>query len=167
MPNPEGQINHQQPAPNSGLPDLVIIRRGENRASCTILPLRGTRGLDFLLYPLRKIPDLSRHLLLAPDAPPLTIADAGRPLLLLDANWHQAAKMRNAVEPVEARSIPQGWQTAYPRRSKIHTDPGNGLATVEALFAARCILGRRDNSILRLYHWRDTFLTINRSLLVG
>ena len=35
--------------------------------------------------------------------------------------------MRKAVEPVEARSIPPGWQTAYPRRSKIHDDPDTGL----------------------------------------
>ena len=97
---------------------LIIVRRGENRAQCTIRPLRGTPGLDFLLYPLRQKPDLSRHLLLAPDAPPLTRADAGRPLLLLDANWRHAPRMRKAIEPVEARSIPPGWRTAYPRRSR-------------------------------------------------
>ena len=144
---------------------LIIVRRGENRAQCTIRPLRGTPGLDFLLYPLRQKPDLSRHLLLAPDAPPLTRADAGRPLLLLDANWRHAPRMRKAIEPVEARSIPPGWRTAYPRRSKIHSDPETGLATVEALFAALCVLGRRDDSLLRLYPWRDAFLTLNRGIM--
>ena len=143
---------------------LIILRRGENRAKCTIQPLRGTPGLDFLFYPLDRKPDLSRHLLLAPGAPPLTAADAGRPLLLLDANWRHAAKMRRAVEPVEARSIPAGWRTAYPRRSKIHADPDTGLATVEALFAACCVLGRRDDSLLRHYPWRDAFLALNREL---
>ena len=147
------------------LPVLIIVRRGEDRAQCTIQPLRGTPGLDFLRYPLRQKPDLSRHLLLAPGAPPLTIADADRPLLLLDANWRHAEKMRKAVEPVEARSIPPGWRTAYPRRSKIHADPDTGLATVEALFAATCVLGRRDDSLLRLYSWRDAFLALNRELL--
>jgi len=140
---------------------LIIIRRGEDRAKCTIQPLRGTPGLDFMPYPLRQMPDLSRHLLLAPDAPPLTPADADRPLLLLDANWRHAEKMRKAVEPVEARSIPPGWQTAYPRRSKIHTDPDTGLATVEALFAALCILGHRDDTLLRFYPWRDAFFARN------
>ncbi len=143
---------------------LIIVRRGENRARCTIQPLRGTPGLDFLLYPLRQKVDLSRHLLLAPDAPPLTTADAGRPLLLLDANWRDAAKMRHAIEPVEARSIPPGWQTAYPRHSKIHADPDTGLATVEALFAATCVLGCRDDSLLRLYRWRNAFLALNQSV---
>ena len=144
---------------------LIIVRRGEDPAKCTVRPLRGTPGLDFLPYPLRQKPDLSRHLLLAPDAPPLTPADAGRPLLLLDASWRHAANMRKAVEPVEARSIPPGWQTAYPRRSKIHEDPGAGLATVEALHAALSLLGFRDDSLLRFYPWRETFLGLNRERL--
>ena len=144
---------------------LIIVRRGENRAQCSIQPLRGTPGLDFRYYPLRQKPDLSRFILLAPDAPPLTSADSDRPLLLLDANWHHAGKMRKSVEPVEARSIPPGWRTSYPRKSKMHTDPDNGLATVEALFAAVCITGRRDDSLLRLYPWRDEFLAINRDLI--
>jgi ribosome biogenesis protein Tsr3 len=146
-------------------PILIIVRRGEDRAQCTIQPLRGTPGLEFLRYPLRQKPDLSHHLLLAPGAPPLTTADACRPLVLLDANWRHAAKMRKAIEPVEARSIPLGWQTAYPRRSKIHADPDTGLATVEALFAALCVLGHRDDSLLRLYPWRDAFLALNRNLI--
>ena len=146
-------------------PVLIVVRRGEDPAKCTVRPLRGTPGLDFLPYPLRHKPDLSRHLLLAPDAPPLSSTDAGRPLLLLDASWRHAAKMRRAVEPVEARSIPPGWITAYPRRSKIHDDPEAGLATVEALFAARCVVGGRDDSLLRFYPWRHAFLELNRERL--
>lgn len=147
------------------IPVLILVRRGEDPAKCTVRPLRGTPGLEFLSYPLRQKPDLSRHLLLAPDAPPLTPADADRPLLLLDASWRHAGKMRKAVEPVEARSIPPGWQTAYPRRSKIHADPDAGLATAEALFAALCVLGFRDDSLLRFYPWRDAFLDLNRGRL--
>ena len=146
-------------------PVLIVIRRGEDPAKCTVRPLRGTPGLEFLPYPLRRRPDLSRHLLLAPDAPPLSAADAGRPLLLLDASWRHAATMRRAVEPVETRSIPPGWQTAYPRRSKIHADPETGLATVEALFAALCTLGIRDDSLLRCYPWRAAYLELNHARL--
>ena len=144
---------------------LIVVRRGEDPRQCTVRPLRGTPGLEFLPYPLRTRPDLSRHLLLAPAAPPLTPADAGRPLLLLDASWRHAAAMRKAVEPVEARAIPPGWQTAYPRRSKLHADPETGLATVEALYAALCTLGFRDDSLLRCYPWRDAFLDLNRDRL--
>ena len=146
-------------------PILIVVRRGEDPAKCTVRPLRGAPGLDFLSYPLRQRPDLSRHLLLAPDAPPLTPADADRPLLLLDASWRHAERMRRAVEPVDARSIPPGWQTAYPRRSKTHADPDTGLATVEALFAALCVLGFRDDALLRFYPWRDAFLALNRDRL--
>ena len=145
---------------------LIVVRRGEDPAKCTVRPLRGTPGLEFMPYPLRHKPDLSRHLLLAPEAPPLTAADAGRPLLLLDASWRHAAKMRKAVEPVEARSIPPGWTTAYPRRSKTHEDPDAGLATVEALYAALCTLGCRDDSLLRFYFWRDAFLDLNRDRIL-
>ena len=144
---------------------LIIVRRRENRVKCTIQPLRGTPGLDFLYYPLRPKPDLSRYLLLAPGAPPLTSVDACRPLLLLDASWRHSVTMRKTIEPVDARSIPSDWRTAYPRHSKIHADPITGLATVEALFAAFCVLGRRDDSILRLYPWRDAFLALNRDLV--
>jgi pre-rRNA-processing protein TSR3 len=144
---------------------LIIIRRGEAPKKCTVRPLRGTPGLDFLPYPLRHKPDLSRHLLLAPDAPPLSSADAGRPLLLLDASWRHAAAMRRAVEPVASRSIPPGWRTAYPRQSKTHADPESGLATVEALYAALCTLGFREDSLLRAYPWRDAFLSLNRDRL--
>ena len=146
-------------------PVLIIVRRGEDPRKCTVRPLRGLPGLEFLPYPLRAKPDFSRHLLLAPDAPPLSRADAGRPLLLLDASWRHAAAMRKAVEPVEARSIPPGWQTAYPRRSKTHADPETGLATVEALFAALCTLGLRDDALLRFYPWRAAFLDLNRARL--
>lgn len=141
------------------------MRPGENRAKCTIHPLRGTPGIEFLSYPMSRKPDLSSHLLLAPGAPPLTPADAGRPILLLDANWRYTARMHRAMEPVEARSIPCGWKTAYPRRSKVHADPVTGLATVEALYAAFCILSCRDDAILRHYPWRDAFLALNHDLI--
>lgn len=144
---------------------LILIRRGEDPRQCTVRPLRGTPGLEFRPYPLRQKPDLARHLLLAPDAPPLSPADAERPLLLLDASWRRAAAMRKAVGTVEARSIPPGWRTAYPRRSKTHADPATGLATVEALYAALCTLGRRDDALLRFYPWRETFLELNRPFL--
>ena len=144
---------------------LIVVRRRENRVKCTIQPLRGTPGLEFINYPLRAKPDLSHHLLLAPDALPLTRADAGRPLLLLDGSWRHAAQMRKVIGPVEARSIPCAWRTAYPRVSKVQADPETGLATVEALFAAGCILGHRDDSLLRFYPWREKFLDLNQELL--
>lgn len=143
----------------------ILIRRGEAPHKCTVRPLRGRPGLEFMPYPLKHKPDFSRHLLLAPDGPPLHPADAGRSLLLLDASWRHAATMRQAVEPIQTRSIPVGWQTAYPRSSKIHTDPAAGLATVEALYAALLTLGHRDDTLLHHYPWHRKFLEINRALI--
>ncbi len=143
----------------------IMIRRGEAAAKCTIRPLRGTPGLDFIAYPLRREYDFSGHLLLTPDAPPLSPADARHPLLLLDASWRHAAKMRKAVTPLDCRSIPAGWRTAYPRQSKTGEDPASGLATVEALYAAFCTIGRRDDSLLRFYPWAEAFLELNAALL--
>ena len=37
-------------------------------------------------------------------------------------------------------------------------DPGAGLASIEALYLARALLGDRDPSLLAGYHWREPFL---------
>ena len=147
-------------------PVLIVIRRGEDPRKCSVRPLRGTPGIEFLPYPLRQVRDFSNHLLLTPGAPPLTPADLGRPLLLLDASWRHADRMKRAIGAVEPRSIPPNWLTAYPRQSKTHADPGTGLATVEALYAALTTLGIRDDSLLRHYPWRDAFLQLNHALLL-
>ena len=52
-------------------------------------------------------------------------------------------------------------RAAYPRVSKLGTDPDNGLATVEALFLAYHILGRPTECLLDHYHWADEFLRLN------
>jgi pre-rRNA-processing protein TSR3 len=60
------------------------------------------------------------------------------------------------------RGIPNCFSTAYPRRSKISIDPEAGLASVEALYLAKRILGEEDPSILQGYHWREEFLGANK-----
>jgi pre-rRNA-processing protein TSR3 len=42
--------------------------------------------------------------------------------------------------------------------SKIAEDPTGGLASVEALYLARLLLGSRDDSLLDDYYWRDPFM---------
>ncbi len=49
-------------------------------------------------------------------------------------------------------------ETAYPRRSKLFVDPVEGLATIEALYAAHCQMGRNVEELLSCYYWRDEFL---------
>lgn len=79
---------------------------------------------------------------------------------MLDGTWRLAEKMEKFYLDVPVRSIPT-WQTAYPRVSKNFADPQEGLATIEALFAALHALGRDTNGLLDQYHWADRFLELN------
>jgi len=114
--------------------------------------LRGKPDLRF---------DATGFLLLSVDAPPLSRADAGKPLLLLDSTWRWLSQLEDCVvgEPTR-RSIPSGLRTAYPRVSKVFDDPSGGLASIEALYVARKVLGEDDPALLDGYHWKDDFLQI-------
>ncbi|MCK5944232.1 MAG: hypothetical protein KAI24_19755 [Planctomycetes bacterium] len=114
--------------------------------------LRGKPGFEF---------DATGFLLLAVDAPPLSTADAGHPLLLLDSTWRWLPQLEACVvgEPIR-RSIPGGLRTAYPRVSKVFDDPAAGLASIEALYVARKLLGDDDPDLLEGYHWKQEFLEI-------
>jgi pre-rRNA-processing protein TSR3 len=69
--------------------------------------------------------------------------------------------MQRDFVDVPPRSL-HGYQTAYPRASKLGTDPANGLASVEALFLAYHILGRPTAGLLDHFRWRAEFLRLNR-----
>ena len=114
--------------------------------------LRGKPGLQF---------DATGFLLLAVDAPPLSTADRGAPLLLLDSTWRRLTQLEECVvgAPIR-RSIPGGIGTAYPRVSKVFDDPPDGLASVEALYVARKLLGDDDPELLAGYHWQQEFLRL-------
>jgi pre-rRNA-processing protein TSR3 len=60
--------------------------------------------------------------------------------------------------------IPDGFVTAYPRRNKEGNDPGEGLATIEALFIAAAFLGFWDETLLEKYYFKDAFLKENEAL---
>jgi rRNA small subunit aminocarboxypropyltransferase len=114
----------------------------------------------FLLYPLRKPLDLTAYVRLAADGPELSLADAAAGVLLLDGSWRWAASMTRDFAKVPPRSL-HGWKTAYPRVSKLGTDPHNGLASVEALYIAHHILGRPTEGLLDHYRWGSEFLRLN------
>ena len=42
--------------------------------------------------------------------------------------------------------------------SKLTADPSRGLASVEALYLAKLMLGERDDSILAEYYWAENFM---------
>ena len=95
---------------------------------------------------------------------PLTEQDAGKGLFLIDATWRYAEKMDRFVseqQRFEKRSLPEGWKTAYPRKQEDCPSPEEGLASVEALFAAYAILGYSTEGLLDHYYWKQQFLDIN------
>jgi pre-rRNA-processing protein TSR3 len=144
----------------SGPVITTVIRHHKERISkCSLRTLHERPEMGFLKARPGFRFDATGYTLLAVDAPELTLADAGRPLLLLDSTWRWLPQLEACLygEPVR-RSIPARVRTAYPRQSHLFEDPEHGLASVEALYVARRILGDDDPSLLAGYHWRDTFL---------
>jgi pre-rRNA-processing protein TSR3 len=141
-------------------PTVIVRHPKENPRKCSILPLRGRPDLIFLTYPVKQPPPLEGYVRLAADGPELSAADADRGVLLLDGSWRWAETMNRTFLDVPPRSL-HGWRTAYPRVSKLGTDPDNGLASVEALFVAHHILGRPTEGLLDHYRWAEEFLRLN------
>lgn len=150
---------------NGRFPLTVIVRHPrENPRKCSIVPLRGRSDLIFVNYPARPTHSLEAYVRLAAEGAPLTAGDADRGLLILDGSWRWAEKMNESFVEVPPRSL-SGYVTAYPRVSRMGTDPSNGLATVEALFIAYHILGRPRSGILDHYRWASEFLRLNEEAI--
>ena len=142
-------------------PPTVIVRHPrENPRKCSVLPLRGRPDLVFVPYPGRQRPPLDGYVRLAAEGPELSASDAASGVLLLDGSWRRAGAMTRDFADVPPRSL-HGWRTAYPRASKLGTDPDNGLASVEALFVAYHLLGRPTAGLLDHYRWAADFLHLN------
>lgn len=139
---------------------VIIIRHPKERLSkCSLEPLRGREDVEFIKAKEGFKFDAGGHILLALEAPPLSSADAGKPLLLLDSTWRRLPQLESCLEgePLR-RSLPLGIKTAYPRVSKTFTDPPGGLASVEALYVAKRIFGEEDATLLDHYRWKEEFL---------
>ncbi|MBY0524413.1 MAG: hypothetical protein K2R98_13490 [Gemmataceae bacterium] len=144
-----------------GFPKTVIVRHSrENPKKCSIIPLKGRPDLFFYHYPLVHRPPLEGYVRLAAEGPELSLTDATMGVLLLDGSWRWADSMTRDFLDVPPRSL-HGWRTAYPRVSRQGTDPGNGLASVEALYVAYHILGRPTAGLLDHYRWAAEFLNKN------
>ena len=108
------------PAPASGIkpamefvPVTVIRHHKERISKCSLRMLHDRPGFDFLRARPGFRFDATGFTLLAVDAEPLTAADRGRPLLLLDSSWRYLPQLVACVvgAPVR-RSIPPGVRTA-------------------------------------------------------
>lgn len=152
-------------------PTTVFRHRKENLKKCSLRGLEMRTDMRFFTYPLKSDPpDLQGYLMLSMDGPELCPEDADKGLLILDGTWRYATQMEKFVNQhytIERRTLPSGWTTAYPRRQEDCPDPGRGLASIEAIFAAYRVLGRSTEGLLDDYYWKEKFLFMNRSFFSG
>jgi pre-rRNA-processing protein TSR3 len=141
---------------------VILRHRRENLKKCSLRGLEKRSDLSFYTYPVDPLPDYSNYLLLKVEAPPLTLADRDRGLFLIDGTWRLAQVMEKQLPfKLEARSLPEGYKTAYPRRQTDCPNPESGLSSIEALYIAHLLLGRPVENLLDTYHWKELFLQIN------
>lgn len=134
---------------------VILRHRRENLKKCSLRGLESNPDFVFYSYPTDILPDLSHYLLLKVDAPPLTLADKDRGLFLIDATWRLAEIMAKQLPwKMEARSLPGGFKTAYPRKP----NPETGLSSIEALYLAHSILERPVETLLDTYYWKLDFI---------
>ena len=136
----------------------VIMHPKERRSKCSLVPLEGRADMHFLRARPEWTFDATGFTILALGAPELSIEDAGRPLLLLDSTWRLLPKLEACLTGEGVRRTLPTVCGAYPRKSRIAEDPAVGLASVEALFLAKLLLGERDDTLLAKYYWRSEFL---------
>jgi pre-rRNA-processing protein TSR3 len=153
---------------------LVLRDHKENVKKCTLSPLEGREGVTFVRLGPEETFLLDRGMILDVEGPPLGPGDRGLarrgPIVVLDASWARVSKVRRRLvvppgAPIERRSIPREIVTAYPRASKLYTDPAGGLASIEAVYAASAILGEPSPDLLTQYPWAEEFLARNRDSL--
>lgn len=144
---------------------LILRDPKESAVKCSLTPLRGLEGIEFVNYhPDRRL-DAPGRVLLSPEGPELSLEDRGADLLLIDCSWRRVPTLRRTVVgDLVPRCLP-ALTTAYPRHAKAFEDPATGLASVEALFAAHVIVGEPRAELLAAYRWRDEFLRRNGTWL--
>jgi pre-rRNA-processing protein TSR3 len=147
-------------------PTVILRHQRENLNKCSLRGLESREDLIFLTYPKSPLPDLSHYCLLTIGAPLLTESDRDFGLFLIDGTWRHAKTMAKIVPPeIRQRSLPL-LKTAYPRRQDDCPDPNQGLASVEALYVAYQILGRKAEGLLDHYYWKDQFLENSQSVTI-
>jgi pre-rRNA-processing protein TSR3 len=142
---------------------LILRDPHESVRKCSLTPLRGVEGIRFVDYRHDRRVWAGERTLLHPLGEELTPKDCAR-LLVIDCAWRRVDKLLATVDgELSARALPP-LQTAYPRRSKSFADPSQGLASVEALYAALLLLGRDSPELLADYPFAEQFLRANPRL---
>lgn len=155
-------------------PTIIIRHTRENLKKCSLRGLENKADFRFFTYPdcalgKQTIGPLEGYLVLDVEGEPISPADYSLGLILIDATWRLADKMNantSALQGCLRRSIPSGFQTAYPRRQDDCPDPEAGLASIEALYISYLLMGRSIVGLLDTYYWKEQFLEKNRSILL-
>lgn len=145
--------------------DVLIVRDPrESVKKCSLTPLRGVSGVRFVSYAHDRRVSAGRRVLLHAEGEPITEADRGMPLLLVDCCWRRVPQLLSTIDgELLPRRLPP-LVSAYPRKSSITPDPEQGLASIEALYAALALLGDVRPELLVQYRWASAFLAANPSL---
>jgi len=145
--------------------DVLILRDPREAAKkCSLTPLRGMPGIEIVGYDSSRRLSAGKRLFLSPEGELISERDRGLSLLLIDCAWR---KVPSLLKTIDGELIPRRLPplvTAYPRKSMVFEDPLEGLASVEALYAALALLGEVHPELLAQYHWREQFLAANPAL---
>src|SRR5258708_4427860 len=122
--------------------DVLILRDPrEATKKCSLTPLRGTGGIQFVAYDGARRLAAGRRLFLSPEGELISERDRGLPLLLIDCAWRKVPALLKTIDgELVPRRLPP-LVTAYPRKSMVFEGPGEGLASAAALYAALALLG--------------------------
>jgi pre-rRNA-processing protein TSR3 len=146
-------------------PTVIVVHPKEKRSKCTVEGLRGDPRFVFHRFPHRPA-NLGGYVRLGLGGPALSATDVDCGLLILDGTWRWAGQMEAAFADVPVRSLPR-LETAYPRTSKVFSDPAEGLATIEAVYAALRLLGRDVTNLWGAYPWASSFVARNSAAFAG
>lgn len=148
-------------------PTVILRHKKENLKKCSLRGLEKSEEFQFFTYPQKTLPNLNNYLILDIEATQeLSLEDAHLGLVLIDGTWKYAEKMiADLPNPLIKRSLPKGFLTAYPRKQTLCPFPTEGLASIEALYIAYKLLGRKVDGLLDDYYWKEPFLTKNELIL--
>jgi pre-rRNA-processing protein TSR3 len=145
--------------------DLLVVRDPKEAAhKCSLTPLRGMPGVRFVSYRPGGRIDAGARVLLHPEGDELGPGDRGAALLVVDCAWRKLATLMATIDgDLTPRRLPP-LRTAYPRSSR-HFDPADGLASIEAVYAALRLTGHDGGDLLDRYRWKAEFLDLNAAAL--
>lgn len=148
----------------------VILDSGETANKCTIAPLAYRTDFRVILGKgAGPLGPLSAPILLHHEGVCLTTLRESLGVVTgiscIDCVWRRVdGLLKRIVTPLpQCVKIPDGFKTAYPRRSYHDFDPDQGLATIEAIFIAAAIVGNWDPSLLSHYYFGRKFVELNKS----